>query len=152
MCNCKVNKLEHIQSSAPSNCHFPEDAPSFVNETVPARTENKSCDGFAESVTVNNTVSYCNVDGYISNYTCPADQIWDDDYAQCTSPLSMCPFSTKLHSLNTKCGRDSPQCQSRASKPRDSFEKFFQGQFVSVELSNDGSAPSLWHSDRHMSC
>lgn len=51
--------------------------------------ENKYCPGFNQTIIINNTISYCNTDGYISNQTCPKDQIWNKDYSQCSVELSM---------------------------------------------------------------
>ncbi len=71
---------------------FIKDSSSFINDTLLSTMENKHCEGFTETMITNNTISYCNTDGYISNQTCPIDQIWNEDYSQCVSPSSRCQF------------------------------------------------------------
>lgn len=59
-----------------------------MNQTSPPSIENKHCDNLSEITIINNTVSYCDTNGNISNYACPTNEIWNDDYAQCSTPNS----------------------------------------------------------------
>jgi len=69
-----------------------KDSSYYINDSLSSSIENKHCNGFRQTIITNNTISYCNTDGYISNYTCPKDLIWNEDYSQCLSPLSMYPI------------------------------------------------------------
>ncbi|CAF4457440.1 unnamed protein product, partial [Rotaria magnacalcarata] len=67
-----------------------QNSSQFVNEALPPSLENKNCDNLNETAITNNAISYCNTDGYVTNCTCPQGQIWNKDYSQCSSPMSMC--------------------------------------------------------------
>ncbi|CAF3753964.1 unnamed protein product [Rotaria sordida] len=85
-----------------------QNSTSFINDTSLSLIENKHCDGFTETIITNNTISYCNTDGYISNYTCPMDQIWNEDYSQCSSPMShdqILQIIPNLSHINVELGR-----------------------------------------------
>lgn len=51
--------------------------------------ENKYCQNLNQTFIRNNTISYCNINGNISNQTCPQNYIWNNDYSQCLSEMSM---------------------------------------------------------------
>ncbi len=66
-----------------------KDSSFYTNDSLLSSIANKHCDDFKEIILTNNTISYCNTDGYISNQTCPNGQIWDEDYSQCVAAWSM---------------------------------------------------------------
>ncbi|CAF4154361.1 unnamed protein product [Rotaria socialis] len=80
----------------------------FVNETLPPSLENKNCDNLNETVVTNNTISYCNTGGYVSNCTCPQGQIWNEDYSQCSSPMNqnqILQIIPNVSHMNVELGR-----------------------------------------------
>ncbi|CAF1368900.1 unnamed protein product [Adineta steineri] len=85
-----------------------QNSSSYLNDTLIRTIENKHCNGFSENIKTNNTISYCNTDGYISNQTCPIGQIWNDDYSQCTLPLNhnqILQIIPNLSHMNVELGR-----------------------------------------------
>jgi len=66
-----------------------KDSSLYINNSLSPSIENIHCNKFTESIITNNTISYCNTDGFISNQTCPNDQIWNKEYSQCSTTLSM---------------------------------------------------------------
>ncbi|CAF1631653.1 unnamed protein product [Adineta ricciae] len=125
---------------------------SFTDETSPSDLENKKCTGFHEHLVTRNSISYCNIDGYISNQTCSNDDIWNDEYSQCvpsSNPNQILHILPNLSHLNVEMGRTyTLLCQSHDEhiEPEWSFEN---GTTIQANASFDQPITTYTLSDTH---
>ncbi|CAF1174767.1 unnamed protein product [Rotaria sp. Silwood1] len=129
-----------------------QNSTSFINETSLSSIENKHCDDFSETIITNNTISYCNIDGYISNFTCPMNQIWNEDYSQCSSSIDhnhVLQIIPNLSHINVELGRTYTfVCRST----NDRFEPIWtyeNGTIISPTISSEQQITSYILSDTH---
>ncbi|UJR32092.1 hypothetical protein I4U23_019560 [Adineta vaga] len=129
-----------------------QNASSFINDTFLSKIENKKCIDFHEHLITNNTITYCNTDGYVSNQTCPINQIWYEDYLQCipsTNHNQILQIFPNLSHINVELGRIYTfLCQSNDQhvEPEWTYEN---GTIIGASTSTDQQITTYTLSDPH---
>jgi hypothetical protein len=65
-------------------CQDQRDISVSIDEITFESNDYRSCENSTDTVRTNGTFVYCNVHGRISSQTCSIDEIWNNDYQQCT--------------------------------------------------------------------